>query len=293
MQTTSSTTLLGAKPFLKWVGGKQQLLSQFKALFPKEIKRYFEPFVGGGAVYFYLHRNNMLPDEACLYDNNKELVNTYKVVRDDLDNLIECLATHKLNHSKEYYYKIRDLDRSTVELSNIEKAARTIYLNKTGFNGLFRVNSKGYFNVPIGSYKNPQILNEDLLRAASKALQNTIIEVKDFREASKLGRKGDFFYFDPPYDPVSKTANFTNYTANAFLSEDQVDLANAYKMLTNRGCYCMLSNSYTPFILKLYSDFQIREVIANRAVNSKGNARGGIKEVVVLNYDNEEISEGA
>lgn len=273
-----------AKPFLKWVGGKQKLLSQFETYFPTNFNRYFEPFIGGGATFFHLWNTDRLPEEIFLFDNNEELINTYRVVRDELDALIKLLAIHQKNHNKEYYYQIRALDRQNIDLTDIERAARTIYLNRTCYNGLYRVNSKKQFNVPIGSYKNPQILYRNVLQAASSALQNVSVNVKDFREIIALAQTGDFFYFDPPYDPVSKTASFTGYTAGHFRHKDQRDLAEVLKKLTQKGCLCMLSNSYTPFILELYQDFRVEVVYARRFVNSVANGRGKIREVVVLNY---------
>jgi len=194
------------------------------------------------------------------------------------------LDLHTREHSKEYYYTIRGLDRQDIELSDVEKAARTIYLNKTCYNGLYRVNSKGQFNVPIGSYKNSKILHRDVLKTASLALQNVTIEAKDFREIVDIAQPRDFFYFDPPYDPVSRTASFTSYTAGNFGEQDQQDLATVFTQLTQKGCLAMLSNSYTPFILDLYREFRTEIVYAKRAVNSDANGRGAIKEIFVLNY---------
>ncbi|MFC2071227.1 DNA adenine methylase [Chloroflexota bacterium] len=273
-----------AKPFLKWAGGKQQLIKQYESYFPPNISRYFEPFIGGGAVFFHLWNTGKLNSKTCLFDNNETLVNTYIVVRDRLDELIEALSVHKEKHCQEYYYLIRNLERQKVGQNNVERAARTIYLNKTCYNGLYRVNSKGQFNVPMGRYKNPGILNEDLLRAASVALQDICIEVRDFRSVIELSQAGDFFYFDPPYDPKSKIASFTGYTAGNFQVQDQYDLADVFTQLTAKGCLCMLSNSHTPLILDLYRHFKIEVVQANRAINSDANGRGIIKEVVVLNY---------
>ena len=273
-----------AKPFLKWAGGKQQLLAQYELYFPTSFHRYFEPFVGGGAVFFHLWNTGRLPSATYLFDNNEELINAYVVVRDRLDELIKALAVHKERHCKEYYYKIRNLDRQNIVLSDVERAARTIYLNKTCYNGLYRVNRRGQFNVPMGSYKNPKILDEDLLRTASIALQGTCIEARDFRSVVEMARAGDFFYFDPPYDPVSKTASFTGYTAKSFHDQDQRDLADVFTRLTTKGCLCMLSNSYTPFVLELYQHCRIEIVQANRAINSNANGRGTVEEVVVLNY---------
>jgi DNA adenine methylase len=172
--------LRDAKSFVKWVGGKHQLLSQFEAYFPADFERYFKPFVGGGAVFFQLWNTARLPEQVFLFDNNEELVNASLVVRDKLDALIDLLAVHQRNHGREYYYKIRGLDRRPVELSDVERAARTIYLNRTCYNGLYRVNSKGQFNVPIGRYENPRILHREALQSASEALQNVCIAVRDF-----------------------------------------------------------------------------------------------------------------
>jgi DNA adenine methylase len=281
--------LHNAKPFVKWAGGKQQLLTQYESFFPDNPARYYEPFVGGGAVFFHFWTTERLPQARFLFDNNHELINAYQVVRDDLEALLNLLAVHKERHGKEYYYQIRKLDRQDVELSDVERAARTIYLNKTCYNGLYRVNSKGQFNVPIGSYKNPKIRDEDTLKAASAALQGVCIEVRDFRTIVDLAQARDFFYFDPPYHPLSKTASFTSYTAGSFRDEDQRDLSKVFTRLSEKGCYCMLSNSYTPFILELYEEFTIKTVQANRAISSDPNGRGGIREIVVLNYELQEI----
>lgn len=273
-----------AKPFVKWVGGKSRLTDQFEVLFPKITGRYFEPFVGSGAVFFYLWNNARLPKQNYLFDNNEELINTYLVVRDKRELLTELLAHHEKNHSKDYFYTIRNLDRQDGVLNDVERAARTLYLNRTCYNGLYRVNKKGQFNVPVGSYKNPRILFDDVLRRASHALKIATIAVRDFREIPDLAKSGDFFYFDPPYDPLSKTANFTAYTAGTFSDQDQRDLAGVYQQLSKKGCKCMLSNSFTPFVTDLYRDFTIKTVTAARAVNSDAKGRGKIKEVVVLNY---------
>ncbi|HUT03695.1 MAG TPA: DNA adenine methylase [bacterium] len=269
---------------MKWAGGKQQLLAQFERYLPTNFKRYFELFLGGGAVFFHLWDTGRLPKEVFLFDNSEELINAYRVVRDNLEELITLLAAHKERHNREHYYAIRDLDRQNVELSNVQRAARTIYLNKTCYNGLYRVNAKGQFNVPMGSYKNPKILHEDVLRAASSALQGTTIEARDFRSVVDLCRPGDFVYLDPPYHPLSSTASFRSYTAASFGDDDQRDLANMFRHLTEKGCLCMLSNSYTPFIRELYSDFRIETVNAIRAINCDGEGRAGVQEAVVLSY---------
>ena len=273
-----------ARPFLKWAGGKQQLLAQYEPFFPKDFRRYFEPFVGGAAVFFHLWNKGRLGDEVFLFDNNEEIINAYRVVRDRVDELADILAVHQDRHCAEYYYRIRGLDRADVVLSDVERAARTLYLNKTCYNGLYRVNGKGQFNVPMGRYKNPKIVDRELLEHASAALQSVHIEVRDFRTVTELARPGDFFYFDPPYDPISKTASFTSYTAGNFREQDQIDLANVFAELTAKGCLCMLSNSHTPFILDLYKEFRIELVHANRAINSRADARGAVREIVALNY---------
>ena len=272
-----------AKPFLKWAGGKQQLLDQFEPFFPNEIHRYFEPFLGGGAVYFRLWNTGRLAGTACLADTNAEVINAYRAVRDNVDELIGLLTCHERQHSREYYYRIRALDRSHTAQTQVEQAARTIYLNRTCYNGLYRVNRSGHFNVPMGSYREPKIVHEETLRAASRALQNAHLAVRNFEAILDHAQPGDFIYFDPPYDPVSKTASFTSYTSGSFGDEDQRRLAQVFAALSARGCYCMLSNSYTPFILNLYQDFKVETVQAIRAINSNGSARGQIAEVVVLN----------
>jgi DNA adenine methylase len=279
-----SHTPQNSKPFLKWAGGKQQLLTQYESYFPIHFYRYFEPFVGGGAVFFHLSSTGRRPDSVFLSDNNAELINSYKIVRDNVDELIQHLKLHERKHDRDYYYRIRALDRRSTVLDDVERAARTIYLNRTCYNGLYRVNSRGQFNVPMGSYKNPKALFENVVRSASRALEGVCLEVRDFQTVVNLGQPGDFFYFDPPYDPVSKSANFTSYTAASFGDDDQRDLANVFTRLSEKSCFCMLSNSYTPFILELYQDFRIETVQANRAINSDADGRGTIKEVVVLNY---------
>jgi DNA adenine methylase len=272
------------RPFLKWAGGKQRLLQQYEAFFPAGFQRYLEPFVGGGAVFFRLSNTGRLPEQVFLFDHNQELVNAYQVVRDELDQLLDLLAIHNEQHGHDYYYQVRALDRGDAALSDVERAARTLYLNKTCYNGLYRVNRKGQFNVPLGRYENPKILDAANLRAASAALQGVQIEVRGFRSLVDLGQAGDFFYFDPPYDPVSKTANFTNYTAGSFREGDQRDLAWVFAQLSARGCLCMLSNSDTALVHELYQGFRIERVRAKRAISRNPAGRGAIDEVVVLNY---------
>ncbi len=273
-----------ARPFLKWAGGKQQLLAQFEPLFPGQMNRYFEPFVGSGAVFFYLWSTKRVGAGVQLSDNNPELINVYQVVRDGVDELIAHLYEHQARHSREHYYAVRGQDRNGATLSQVERAARFIYLNRTCYNGLYRVNSRGHFNTPMGSYKNPRVVFADELKAASAALASVNLAVQPFDRMVEIAARGDFVYFDPPYDPLSKTASFTSYTADHFADREQERLAAVFRQLSERGCRCMLSNSYTPFILELYRDFRIDLVQANRAVNSVASRRGPINEVVVRNY---------
>ncbi len=267
------------KPVIKWVGGKRQLLNELIELLPTKYNRYFEPFIGGGALFFSLKHEN-----SFISDYNQELTNLYITIRDNLEDLIEELKKHK--NEEEYYYKIRALDRDKKKykrLSNVKKASRFIYLNKTGFNGLYRVNRAGEHNVPYGRYKNPKWLDEENLRECSKLLSNTEIETGDFEIIKNRVQKGDFVYFDPPYVPLNNTS-FTSYTHNGFDSDMQVRLKELCDYIDSIGAYFMLSNSYTDYILDLYKEYDIKTVMANRAVNCKANGRGKIKEVVVINY---------
>ena len=273
------------KPFVKWVGGKRQLLAQFRKLnlyppeqFDSSKHSYFEPFVGGGAVFF-----DLLPDKAYLSDLNKELVTTYNVIKNSVEALIVSLKKHTV--SKEYFLALRAQEVSS--LDDIAIASRFIYLNRTCFNGMYRVNSKGGFNVPFGKYTNPMICDEDNLRKVSKALQGVTITQQDYKEVLKKAKKGDFVYFDPPYHPVSKTSSFTAYTADAFLEKKQLELRDTVVELDARGCFVMLSNSDAPFINEIYSglkNIRISKVEAGRAINSKGSGRGKVFEVLVTNY---------
>ncbi|VVB87332.1 D12 class N6 adenine-specific DNA methyltransferase [uncultured archaeon] len=267
--------------FIKWAGGKTQLLNQFVDFFPKKFNKYFEPFLGSGAVFYYI--KNLYPDkEFFLSDNNKELIHCYEIIQNDLEGLLDLLKEHRSKHCKEYYYYQRSVD--TKNLSKIEAVARFIYLNKTCFNGLFRVNSKGKFNVPIGSYKNPSIFQEKDLREAQKLLQGVTIKTMPFEEIINITKQNDFVYFDPPYYPLSTTSSFTSYTSKSFSEKDQRSLADVYRELDKKGCQIMLSNSYSDFILELYSDYRIEKVSAKRMINCNGNGRGAIAEAVVLNY---------
>ena len=273
------------KPFVKWVGGKRQLLTQFRLmnLYPPEkfdpkTGRYFEPFVGGGAVFF-----DLLPEKAFLSDLNNDLVITYNVIKKEVEKLISTLKKHKTD--KEYFLKIRA--QNSNELTDLEIASRFIFLNRTCFNGMYRVNSKGGFNVPFGKYTNPLICDEQNLRKVSNALKEVEIKKQDYKEVLKKAKKGDFVYFDPPYYPVSKTSSFTSYTSEAFLEKEQTELRDTFSELSKRGCFVMLSNSDTSFINEIYSGFKgvrITKVEAGRAINSKASGRGKITEVLVTNY---------
>lgn len=266
--------------FVKWAGGKKQLIDQFKQFFPKEIDRYFEPFVGGGAILFYILKNYK-PKEVYIFDINEELINTYEVIRDDVKNLIEDLKKLKKLHNKEYYYQIRA--ENPILLSKLTRATRFIYLNKTCFNGLYRVNSKGGFNVPMGKYTNPLICPEEDLLEISKLLKNVKIYNLSFENCLKFTRKEDFIYFDPPYYPLKKSS-FTTYTKNIFLEEEQKKLREVFEKLNNKGCKIMLSNSDTNFIKELYKDYNTHFVNATRMINCNGKNRGKITEIVVTNY---------
>ena len=267
--------LPAARPFLKWAGGKAQLLDQLRPLFPGRFENYFEPFVGGGAVFF-----GVRPEVATLSDVNGELVNTYEIVRDRPDALITALKRHR--YEKEYFYRVRD--QKPAELSPVERAARMIFLNKTAFNGLYRVNSRGQFNVPFGRHRQPQFCDEDNLKACSLALEHVRFDNVDFEMVLGDARRGDFVYFDPPYVPVSDTAYFTSYIPGGFSWADQQRLAGVVSRLAARGVKVMLSNSDVPALRDLYGNFRIETVTATRRINSRVDGRGSLSEIVVLTY---------
>lgn len=274
----------GLKPVLRWAGGKTQLIEYLDKCTPIEYNRYFEPFVGAGAYLLYLQ-----PKKAIINDFNKQLIDTYITIRDNPEELIELLKAHKEKNSKEYYYEVRSIDREDGfhNLSKIEKAARLIYLNKTNFNGLFRENSRGEFNVPYGYLKNPAILNEESIRNLSRYLNEGKIEIMsgDFEAAVKKAKAGDFVYFDPPYDELPGSASFTAYQAGGFNQEDQIRLKKVMDKLTKKGVKVLLSNSSTEFIRELYKDYHIEFPYARRNINSNGKGRGAIEEVLVRNYE--------
>ncbi len=264
-----------ARPFLKWAGGKAQLLEQLRPLLPTRFANYFEPFVGGGAVFF-----GVRPPAATLSDVNSELVKTYEVVRDRPSALIAALKRHR--YEKDYFYSVRD--QNPAELSVVERAARMIFLNKTAFNGLYRVNSRGQFNVPFGRHRQPQFCDEDNLKACALALEHVRLENADFEAVLGDARRGDFVYFDPPYVPVSDTAYFTSYIPGGFSWADQQRLAAVVSRLAARGVKVMLSNSDVPALRELYRDFRVETVTATRRINSRVDGRGSLTEIVVLTY---------
>ncbi|MEM3661133.1 MAG: DNA adenine methylase [Thermoproteota archaeon] len=287
------------EPFVKWAGGKSQLLKVFNMLYPREFKTYYEPFLGGGAVFFDLYAKGKI-SRAVLSDLNTDLMNLWAAIRENVDELINQLETlrKKVNDRVFYYEKRKEfnsikLHKNFLDEPDIRKASLLIFLNKTCYNGLYRVNAKGEFNVPFGRYRNPQLFNEENLRAVHQALKdrNRIkLLCTDFQDAVKDAEKGDFIYFDPPYQPLGKTANFTEYTAGGFGPDEQKRLAEVFRNMDERGCFLMLSNSskrevleplYKPYFEKGY----VLEVKAARAISSIGSKRGPIKEFVIMNYE--------
>lgn len=271
-------------PFVKWVGGKRQLMSEIVELLPNTISRYqhVEPFIGGGSVLFHLQ-----PRNAVINDFNAELINTYLVIKNHPEDLIKDLKKHK--NEAEYYYAMREIDR-TENFSNldlIERASRIIFLNKTCFNGLYRVNNAGEFNVPFGKYKNPNIINEPVIRAVSHYLNTNNIEIfnKDYLEILANTKKNSFVYLDPPYHPISESSNFTGYIKGGFNMEDQIRLREACDLLNNKGIKFLLSNSASDFILEQYKNYDIQIVKARRAINSIAIKRGDVEEVLIRNYE--------
>jgi len=270
------------KPFLQWVGGKREMLRQYRDLLPSTYNTYWEPFFGGGAMYF-----EMAPTSSVINDINPELIRTYEAVRDEPEAVIDLLQQLRQRHSKELYMTIRSIDRNIDILQDLkpyEIAARMIYLNQTCFNGVYRVNKSGQFNVPIGSSLNRVICDPAAIRKASTALLNTVIACQDFESLLTGAKKGDFIYLDPPYEPVSVYSDFTRYTKEKFYKQDQVRLAELFSMLDERGCYVMLSNSDAPLVRELYDKYKIHEVSSARNLNSKRDRRGKIVELVVTNY---------
>jgi DNA adenine methylase len=276
----------GCHPFVKWAGGKSQLIPQIIRLMPSRFTRYFEPFLGGGAVFFHIASYNR---NAFLSDINVDLINAYKIIRNNVEELITALKYHQDEYTKSpksYYYQLRD---KTKGLNKIENAARFITLNKTCYNGLYRVNKKGLFNVPIGRYKNPLICDPVNLRKMSIVLSQSAsyLGVIDYKKILvEKADKDDFVYLDPPFHPISNTANFTSYTNSGFSFEDQKELATIFKELTRRGCKLLLSNSNTEEVRRLYSDYSHLTELAlvNRSINAVGSKRVGHVELLIRNY---------
>ena len=284
-QEYSQIAISEPKPFVKWAGGKRQLMSELEKNFPIKFGTYLEPFLGGGAVMFdLLAKNSNL--KCNVSDLNSDLVLAYVTIRDRLGRLIESLENHSKNYHKDstgYYYEVRKQEPK----NQIEKVSRLLFLNKTCFNGLYRVNSKGKFNVPLGRYTNPNIVNKENLETVSKALQYGKIKIscRDFESVISDAKKGDFVYFDPPYQPVSDTANFTSYTHRDFTEDDLERLADLANQLNSKGCKVMLSNSNSKTVKKLFSsEWKIKEIKANRAINSNSQKRTGHKEIIIQNY---------
>lgn len=267
-----------ASPIIKWVGGKTKLLPELLARMPADYNRYYEPFCGGAALFF-----RVAPARAVLADSNADLIDLYTAVAHDVGAVIRGLEQHRDAHDERHYYdtRVRWNDRA-IAPSTPDRAAAFIYLNKTCFNGLWRVNRAGAFNVPIGRYTDPPICVPEALHAANAALRRATLRCCDYRTAVADARRGDFIYFDPPYDPVTTTANFTSYTAGAFGPDDQRALAETARELVARGCRVMLSNSDTPFVRSLYKGFQIDRVKCARAINSNAARRGEVDEVIVV-----------
>lgn len=273
------------KPFVKWAGGKSQILDKIKALMPKSFNTYFEPFLGGGALFF-----DLTPNSAVVSDSNTELMDAFKCFQNENDYalLIEELMKHEQNHSEEYYYEVRSLDRKEnyKELPVYVKAARLIYLNKACFNGLYRVNSAGYFNVPSGKKEKVKAYDKELFDNLHEYLSNNKLRIMsvDFEEATKSAKKGDFVYFDPPYDTLEEKNSFTAYSKDQFGKSEQERLAALFKKLSKKGVKVMLSNHNTKFINELYQGFNIHVIEAKRMINSKASGRGNVEEVIITNY---------
>lgn len=272
----------GTKPFLQWVGGKRNMIEQYNEYIPNKFNTYIEPFLGGGAMFFYLK-----PQNAIINDSNPELIKAYEGVRDNAEEVIDILRELKKRHSKDLYVRVRELDREISifdSFSNYEIASRMIYLNQTGFNGVYRINKQGQFNVPIGSSLNRLICDAETLKLASHALKEIEVLCEDFQNILKKANKGDFVYLDPPYQPVSKYSDFTRYTKEKFFEEDQIRLKEEVDQLTKKGVKIMLSNSDSSLIRKIYRKYKIIEVQSGRSLNCKANKRGKVKELLILNY---------
>jgi DNA adenine methylase len=274
-----------AGPFLKWAGGKGQLLKQYEPFFPHSAGNgYYEPFLTSGAVFFHLRPRGLF-NSYRLSSSNEDLIACYTAVRDQVDDLLAKLDAHRIKHSRAHYYNVRNLDRDRdwSRAPLLDRAARMLYLNRTCYNGLWRVNSRGEFNVPMGRYANPDILNEDRLRDAARALQGIELVAEPFEAITTVAGPGDFVYFDPPYLPISPTSNFTSFSAEEFGQAQHRKLAEVFAMLDQQGSRLMLSNSDTALVRELYQGFHIETVQARRMINSVKGRRGQISEVLITN----------
>ena len=278
--------MIKGKPFVKWAGGKRQILDKLTKLIPDEFNTYYEPFIGGGALFFELS-----PKDAVINDSNKELMNVYEVLCNEkkFEKMCSLLNKYERKHTEEFYYEIRNIDRNEKKfnkLKDFKRAARTIYLNKACFNGLYRVNSKNEFNVPFGKKTKVNTYEGNNLTIINDYLTSNNIKLLsvDFEESVIDAKKGDFIYFDPPYD--SDTQTFNSYTEEGFGKEEQRRLARVYKELDKRGCYVMLSNHNTSLVQELYKEYNINIIEAKRNINSNGKKRGKVEEVIITNYKN-------
>ena len=275
---------LMVRPLVKWAGGKTQLLHRLVEMIPPSFDSYYEPFLGGGALFFYLHRNGLVKN-AILSDLNTDLIAMYSIVKHRVEELIDELASGCYRYEKNNYYDIRDEYNNSQEQNDpIVQAARFIYLNKTCYNGLYRVNRKGEFNVPFGKHANPVILDERNLRAASDAFSNVTLTSGDYETVLRPVKKADFIYLDPPYVPINSTSVFTSYTQEGFPYEEQKRLARVFTDLDKRGCFLLESNSNTKTIRELYSPFSKKVVSVSRFISSKKETRKGIPELLIFNY---------
>lgn len=285
-QVYSQVASVVPKPFVKWAGGKRQLIPILNENLPKSFGTYCEPFLGGGALLFHILTER--DGQKCsISDLNSNLVLAYTTIRDRIDELIGSLKAHEKHYqkdSKSYYYSVRESNPR----SEIEKTSRLLFLNRTCFNGLYRVNSKGKFNVPLGRYTNPNIVNEENLRSVSSILQSSKVAIKcrDFEAVLRDAKKGDLVYFDPPYQPVSETANFTSYTNKDFTIDDLDRLAKLCKKLDSKGCKVLLSNSDSKEVADMFStkSWKVNKIQANRAINSNSKKRTGHFELLIKNY---------
>lgn len=271
-------------PFIKWVGGKRQLLGEINRILPEKYNRYYEPFIGGGAVLL-----NLAPKQAVINDLNEELINTWRIVKNDPNELMSLLSEHQKHNSKDYYLKLRAVDRNgqIEKMTEVERAARFIYMNKTGFNGLYRVNANGENNVPYGKYVNPNIADKRIFDISDYLNSNEVqILLGSYRDAVRDAEPNDLVYFDPPYIPLNTTASFTSYTSDGFGLENQKELRDLFFELTDKGVQVILSNSDTPLTRELYDDSraQVHQVNAKRLINSNASKRGFVGEVLITNY---------